>query len=182
MAAPLALVTAGWRRQSRPGRAMATDSSAQSLDVPSSVTVRRKVVARETFSPIRSNVGQEQTAASSGVMAARSAFSLCQVSRSGSPSWWLAVLPAAQEHVLAQEDGRERLLAAVAALSRAFALSVPHPKAMAIRDDVAFFQAVRAALAKSGGGGGGEGGDREEALAQLSRFGANTSASPCATV
>jgi len=33
-------------------------------------------------------------------------------------------------------------------LSQAFALAVPHEDAMAIRDDVAFFQAVRAALAK----------------------------------
>ena len=33
-------------------------------------------------------------------------------------------------------------------LSKAFALAVPHEEALAIRDDVAFFQAVRAALAK----------------------------------
>ena len=31
---------------------------------------------------------------------------------------------------------------------QAFALAVPHPEAIRIRDDVAFFQAVRAALAK----------------------------------
>jgi len=66
----------------------------------------------------------------------------------------LAVLPAAQEHILAQDDGAERLLRAVGDLSKAFALAVPHPRAMAIRDDVAFFQAVRAALAKLGAGGG----------------------------
>ncbi|MBC7261342.1 MAG: DUF3387 domain-containing protein, partial [Chloroflexi bacterium] len=49
---------------------------------------------------------------------------------------------------LAQENGKERLLQAVQELSRAFALSVPHDAALAIRDDVAFFQAVRASLAK----------------------------------
>jgi type I restriction enzyme, R subunit len=38
---------------------------------------------------------------------------------------------------------------AVTDLSKAFALAVPHEKALAIRDDVGFFQAVRAALAKS---------------------------------
>jgi type I restriction enzyme R subunit len=75
----------------------------------------------------------------------------------------LAVLPAAQEHILAQEGGRDRLVKAVIALSHAFVLSVPHPKAIEIRDDVALFQAVRAALAKSGGVEG-EGPDREEAL------------------
>ena len=59
---------------------------------------------------------------------------------------------AAQEHILAQEDGKQRLLDAVYALSRAFALAVPSDEAMAIRDDVAFFQAVRAVLRKSAAG------------------------------
>jgi len=66
----------------------------------------------------------------------------------GKPEERLALLPAAQEHILAQENGRERLLKAVFELSKAFALAVPHEEALAIRDDVAFFQAVRAALAK----------------------------------
>ncbi len=66
----------------------------------------------------------------------------------GSPAARLGLLPAAQEHVLAQEDGKERCLTAVRALSQAFALAVPHPDALRIRDDVAFFQAVRAALSK----------------------------------
>ncbi|MHB8782941.1 MAG: type I restriction endonuclease subunit R [Desulfobacteria bacterium] len=60
----------------------------------------------------------------------------------------LSLLPAAQEHILAQEEGKSRLLRAVTELSRAFALAVPHVEAMRIRDDVAFFQAVRAVLAK----------------------------------
>ncbi|MDR7610362.1 MAG: DUF3387 domain-containing protein, partial [Armatimonadota bacterium] len=57
-------------------------------------------------------------------------------------------LPPAQEHILAQENGKDRLLQAVAELSRAFALAVPREEALRIRDDVAFFQAVRAALIK----------------------------------
>jgi type I restriction enzyme, R subunit len=61
----------------------------------------------------------------------------------------LSLLPAAQEHVLAQDDGKARLLRAVTELSQAFALAVPHADALRIRDDVAFFQAVRAVLAKS---------------------------------
>ena len=60
----------------------------------------------------------------------------------------LNLLPAAQEHVLAQEDGKERCLNAVRELSQAFALAVPHPETFRIRDDVGFFQAVRAALSK----------------------------------
>jgi type I restriction enzyme R subunit len=66
----------------------------------------------------------------------------------GKPEERLALLPAAQEHILAQENGKERLLQAVAELSKAFALAVPHEEALAIRDDVAFFQTVRAALAR----------------------------------
>ena len=66
----------------------------------------------------------------------------------GTPAERLGLLPAAQEHVLAQESGKERCLSAVRGLSQAFALAVPHAEAMRIRDDVAFFQAVRTALSK----------------------------------
>jgi type I restriction enzyme R subunit len=67
----------------------------------------------------------------------------------GDPQARLSLLPTAQEHVLAQEDGKNRLLKAVTELSKAFALAVPHEDALAIRDDVGFFQAVRSVLAKS---------------------------------
>ena len=60
----------------------------------------------------------------------------------------LSLLPAAQEHVLAQEDGKERCMNAVRELSQAFALAVPHEETTRIRDDVGFFQAVRVALSK----------------------------------
>jgi type I restriction enzyme R subunit len=61
----------------------------------------------------------------------------------------LSLLAAALEHILAQEDGKARLMRAVTELSQAFALAVPHEEALRIRDDVGFFQAVRAVLAKS---------------------------------
>ncbi|HLG59333.1 MAG TPA: type I restriction endonuclease subunit R [Vicinamibacterales bacterium] len=64
----------------------------------------------------------------------------------------LSLLPAAQEHILAQKDGKNRLLLAVTELSKTFALAVPHEEALRIRDDVGFFQAVRAVLAKSAPG------------------------------
>jgi type I restriction enzyme, R subunit len=67
----------------------------------------------------------------------------------GTPSQRLSLLPAAQERILAQEEGKNRLLRAVTELSQAFALAVPHDEALRIRDDVGFFQAVRAVLAKS---------------------------------
>jgi type I restriction enzyme R subunit len=70
----------------------------------------------------------------------------------GRPQDRLSLLAVAQEHVLALEDGKARLLQAVTELSRAFALAVPHEEALRIRDDVGFFQAVRAVLAKSAPG------------------------------
>ncbi len=66
----------------------------------------------------------------------------------GTPQERLSLLPAAQEHILAQEDGKARLLQAVSDLSRIYALAVPSDAALRIRDDVGFFQAVRSALAK----------------------------------
>ena len=60
----------------------------------------------------------------------------------------MSLIPAAQEHVLVLKDGRDRCLEEVRKLSQAFALATPRDEAMAIRDDVAFFQAVRVALVK----------------------------------
>jgi type I restriction enzyme R subunit len=75
---------------------------------------------------------------------------------SGKPTEKLGVLPAAQEFILAQgakekkpDEHKQGFLRAVTELSQAFALAVPHVKAIEIRDDVGFFQAVRAAIAKS---------------------------------
>ncbi len=77
----------------------------------------------------------------------------------GTPAQRLGLLPSAQEHILAQKDGKERLLRVVHGLSQAFALAVPHEEALAVRDDVAFFQAVRAGLSKRAPG---EARDEEE--------------------
>ena len=60
----------------------------------------------------------------------------------------VSLLPLAQEHILAQGDGKARLLQTVTELSAAFALAVPADEALEIRDDVGFFQAVRAVIAK----------------------------------
>jgi type I restriction enzyme R subunit len=70
----------------------------------------------------------------------------------GTPQKRLSLLPAAQEHILGQTDGKPRLLRAVTELGQAFALAVPHEESLRIRDDVGFFQAVRAVLAKGSPG------------------------------
>ena len=67
----------------------------------------------------------------------------------GSAKKTYALLPAAQEHVLAQADGKRRFVQVVTELSRAFALCAASDEAVEIRDDIAFFQAVKAALVKS---------------------------------
>lgn len=45
-------------------------------------------------------------------------------------------------------NGKERFKQNVIRLQKAFALSVPHPKTIEIRDDLAFFQAIKARFAK----------------------------------
>jgi len=85
----------------------------------------------------------------------------------GTAAQRLSLLPPAQEHILAQEGGRERYLKAVRELSLAFALAVPREEALAIRDDVGFFQAVRAGLIKTGGGGGRTQEEIEHAVKQI---------------
>lgn len=65
------------------------------------------------------------------------------------PAKRIAGIAAAMEHILQMEDGKRRYLAEVTALSKAFALAVPHEEALRIRDEVGFFQEVRAGLAKA---------------------------------
>ena len=67
----------------------------------------------------------------------------------------LAIILGAEEHILALEDGKKRFLAETSALSRAFSIAIPHDRALGARDEIAFFQAVKARLAKFGGDGAG---------------------------
>jgi type I restriction enzyme R subunit len=85
----------------------------------------------------------------------------------GTPAERLAILPAAQEHVLRHENGKDRYLRAVRELSQAFALAVPHDEALRIRDDVAFFQAVQAVLAKRAPGDARPEEDLDHAVRQI---------------
>lgn len=54
----------------------------------------------------------------------------------------------AANYILSLSEGKERFLNGVAALSRAFAISVPHPLTTDIRDDVGLFQAIRSRIVK----------------------------------
>ena len=55
----------------------------------------------------------------------------------------------AMEFILGLEEGKKHYLQAVSALSKAFALTVPHDEALAIRDEVGLFQEIRANLVKA---------------------------------
>jgi type I restriction enzyme R subunit len=67
----------------------------------------------------------------------------------------LSLILAAEEHVLGLEDGKKRYINEVTALSKAFAIAIPHDQAMDAKDEVSFFQAVKARLAKFDGTGSG---------------------------
>ncbi len=63
----------------------------------------------------------------------------------------LSMILAAEEHILGLEDGKKRYITEVTALSKAFAIAVPHEQAMDVKDEVSFFQAVKARLSKFDG-------------------------------
>src|SRR5690606_16284513 len=54
----------------------------------------------------------------------------------------------AANFILGLEDGKDRYIQHVTALSKAFGISVPHEKAIEIRDEVALFQAIKARIVK----------------------------------
>ena len=60
----------------------------------------------------------------------------------------MKLMNTASEHVLKQKNGKDNFIQHVTALSKAFALAVPNEEALKIRDEVGFFQAVRARLMK----------------------------------
>lgn len=67
----------------------------------------------------------------------------------------LSLILAAEEHILGLENGKKRYINEVTALSQAFAIAVPHEQALDAKDEIAFFQAVKARLAKFDGTGNG---------------------------
>jgi type I restriction enzyme, R subunit len=69
----------------------------------------------------------------------------------GKPAERLALIPAGQERILEQDDGKQRFVQVVTDLSRAFALCAASDEATEIRDDVSYFQAIQSALNKKSG-------------------------------
>ncbi len=67
----------------------------------------------------------------------------------------LNTILAAEEYILGLEEGKKRFINEVTALSKAFAIAIPHDQAMDVKEEVAFFQAIKARLAKFDSSGGG---------------------------
>jgi len=68
----------------------------------------------------------------------------------------LSMILAAEEHILGLEDGKKRYINEVTALSKAYAIAIPHDQAIDAKDEVSFYQAVKARLAKFDGTGSGK--------------------------
>ena len=64
------------------------------------------------------------------------------------PAEQMTIIAEAMEHILQQDDSMERFVQYVLELSKAFALAVPHEKALEIRDDMGFFQTLKAQFSK----------------------------------
>lgn len=76
----------------------------------------------------------------------------------------------AMDYILGLPDGKKRYMQLVSELSKAFALSVPSDEALVIRDEVAFFQTVRAFISsfeQNGGLGGPTIDDYDQAIKQI---------------
>ena len=113
----------------------------------------RKALATYTGSGGRGQTAVDQSEAVALVLerleVCRGIFHGFDYSGALTPGGRMTLLASAQEHVLAQDSGRERFTQAVVELSKAFALAVPRAEVLAVRDEVAFFQAVKAALVKT---------------------------------
>lgn len=78
----------------------------------------------------------------------------------------LSLILAAEEHILGLENGKKRYIDEVTALSRAFSIAIPHEQAMDIKDEVAFFQAVKSRLVKFDSSGAGNSDEEVETAAR----------------
>ena len=79
----------------------------------------------------------------------------------------LSIIEKAMDHILSQDDGKERYIRNVTEMTKAFALVIPDPSSLRIRDDVGFFQAVRSALIKNTESRRVDSGESETAIKQI---------------
>jgi len=79
----------------------------------------------------------------------------------------LEFMKSTADFILQQKDGKERFAVFVKKLLEAFALSVPNKKALKIKDEVGFFQAVKATIVKASSGSEKEKSNLDSAIKQI---------------
>lgn len=79
----------------------------------------------------------------------------------------VSIIPAAMDHILGLEDGQQQFIKAVNKLAKAFALCSSSDEAIAIRDEVGLFQAIRAAFVKHTTASGNSPEDLDSAIRQI---------------
>ncbi|TGK52762.1 type I restriction endonuclease subunit R [Leptospira bouyouniensis] len=60
----------------------------------------------------------------------------------------LSLILEAENHILGLENGKKRFIDEVTALSKVFAIAIPHEQALDAKDEISFFQAVKSRLVK----------------------------------
>lgn len=60
----------------------------------------------------------------------------------------LSLILEAENHILGLENGKKRFIDEVTALSKVFAIAIPHEQALDVKDEISFFQAVKTRLVK----------------------------------
>ncbi|MHA8061404.1 type I restriction endonuclease subunit R [Aquirufa beregesia] len=73
----------------------------------------------------------------------------------------------AANYILGLENGKDRYVNSVTALSKSFAISVPHPYTIDIRDEVGLFQAIKARIVKVTQSNGKSDEEMETAIKQI---------------
>jgi type I restriction enzyme, R subunit len=80
----------------------------------------------------------------------------------------LSIILQAEEFILSKEQGNDRFIKESNALSKLFALAVPHEDALVLSNEISFFQSVRARLLKfEGDGDNGDKKNYESAIRQI---------------
>lgn len=83
------------------------------------------------------------------------------------PRGKLEAILEAEDYLLGNYETKERFLKEIVSLSKLFVLAMPNLRAIEIRDEVAFFQAVKSRLTKLASDGGGKDIDIESTIRQI---------------
>jgi type I restriction enzyme R subunit len=126
------------------------------IDKAIELMVEKLEVVRQLFSEEASTQQDIIVEEPEAYYAKSTRFNYTRFLSTDSPQERMSIILQAEEHILGLKDGKSRFTREVSLLSQAFALSMPSEEALKIKDEVAFFQAVRARLVKFEGAGSGK--------------------------